>query len=356
VPSSETPADGTAAVDPLLITDPQIQNIPEQYVVLVKVSEGGMGAIYRVKNRYTGALYAVKILKPEFAKNVVCRQRFVLEAKAASALNHPCICRVHDFGMMDETPYLVMEWIDGISLERKVFRDGPLPQAEALPIFQQVASALAHAHQHQVVHRDLKPDNIMLSRKNGDNAVHLVDFGIAKLLSQEDYARKENLTATGTVMGTPLYMSPEQARGADVDVRCDIYSFGCVMYMALTGQPPFRGNSFIDTIYMHVNSPPPPIDPKLDIAADLKSIVLKAMEKDPANRYQTIEKLASDLSKRTKGVEIGLIHLNADKQRRKQQLVNVLYFIVAFAAIYSLSIALQNYSDAKHKADSHSQP
>jgi serine/threonine-protein kinase len=337
-------------------TDALAATIPEQYTLLGKVSQGGMGAIFKVQNKYTGACYALKMLRPEYAENELSKQRFIMEAKAASTLNHPRICRVQDFGMIGETPYLVMEWIDGISLERKVRRDGPLSTAEATTIFQQVCSALSTAHKHKVVHRDLKPDNIMLSRPPGEGTqAHLVDFGIAKLLSAEEHSRNQGLTATGVLVGSPLYMSPEQARGAEIDARSDIYSLGCTLYMSLTGMPPFLGKTVVDTIYMHINNEPPPMDPKLNVPGDLKKVVLKAVEKRPEDRYQTIDLFSADLAKVAAGVGVGPITLSLQRQKGKQQFINVLYFVLAFAAVYTASIAMQNFLDSRHQTQTHSQ-
>lgn len=333
--------------------------IPQQYEVMGKVSQGGMGAIYKVKNRYTGTPYALKVVRQNSGLETASPERFTLEAKAASSLNHPNICRVCDFGMTGDTPYLVMEWIDGISLQRKVDRDGPVPLNEALSLFQQIAQALEHAHAHKVVHRDLKPDNVMLTRASdsGQTQVHIVDFGLAKVLSDaEGYAANEGLTRSGMIMGSPLYMSPEQARGFEVDPRTDVYSLGCLMYMALTGTPPFRGISVVDTITKHLHEQPPPIDANLKIPADLQNIVLKAIEKQPEHRYQSMTQLMSDLAKVASGGKIAPITLHADRRKFKNRIANAFIFVAAFAAVYSLSLALQDFLDSHAKSSPHKSP
>jgi serine/threonine-protein kinase len=240
-----------------------------------------------------------------------------------------------------------MDWIEGISLGRKVTRDKQMSVPEAMEIFQQTAAALMHSHSSKVVHRDLKPENIMLSRSDrGQTDVHLLDFGIAKMLSDEDVMISGGLTRSGTVVGTPLYMSPEQARGTGVDRRSDIYSLGCVMYFTLTGAPPFVGKTVIDTITMHLNMPPPEMDPALKIPADLKMIILKALEKSPADRYQSIEELAADLGKLTRGVSIERHMLAGERQSVKKKALIIVCFILGFLLMYAASIGIQNLLDA----------
>jgi serine/threonine protein kinase len=322
--------------------------LPPQYELFEKIGEGGMGFIFKARNRYTHALYAIKVLRSEFDSDQKALDRFMFEAKAASSLQHPRICCVHDFGLTASgIPYLVMDWIEGISLGRKVTRDKQMSVPEAMEIFQQTAAALMHSHSSKVVHRDLKPENIMLSRSDrGQTDVHLLDFGIAKMLSDEDVMISGGLTRSGTVVGTPLYMSPEQARGTGVDRRSDIYSLGCVMYFTLTGAPPFVGKTVIDTITMHLNMPPPEMDPALKIPADLKMIILKALEKSPADRYQSIEELAADLGKLTRGVSIERHMLAGERQSVKKKALIIVCFILGFLLMYAASIGIQNLLDA----------
>ena len=205
-----------------------IGGLPMQYELLGRVTSGGMGSIFKVRNRFTGAVSAIKVLNSDAARNREALSRFVIEAKAAHSLKHPNICRVSDFAVTEEgKAYLVMDWIDGIDLDRKINQDRRIPPKDAIPIFQQIASGLAYAHQNNLVHRDVKPQNIMLSQdKMGRSEVHIVDFGIAKVIDEEDKTiRGQGLTRVGMVVGTPLFMSPEQATGAKVDNRsglCDV--------------------------------------------------------------------------------------------------------------------------------------
>ncbi|MFA7339471.1 MAG: serine/threonine-protein kinase [Candidatus Obscuribacterales bacterium] len=315
-----------------------LQNeLPKQYQVLGQIKAGGMGAIYKVENRFTKVIYAVKVINPENAKDASMRQRFIVEAKAASLLKHPNICQTYDFGVSENhVLYLVMEWLSGISLQQKVSRDGPLPAAEVTAIFQQVASALTHAHENSVIHRDLKPDNIMLSRdQKGGTVVHIVDFGIAKVIS-DNTPSKDGLTQAGALLGTPMYMSPEQANGDPVDQRADLYSLGCVMYFALSGKPPFLGNSLLDTLYQHVHKPPPPLDASLKISNDMISIMMKALEKKPEDRYQNMNQLLADLNKMAKGHNVKPRLLARDRKKIRSGLLLPILFIAGFMAIQLL--------------------
>lgn len=325
--------------------DPLQNELPKQYTVIGKIRSGGMGAIYKVENRFTKQLCAIKVMRDESAKDPHLRKRFIVEAKAASMLQHPHICRTFDFGVSENhTLYLVMEYLEGISLEQKVVRDGPISLNEAISIFQQVSAALSHAHDQKVIHRDLKPDNIMLSRNtDGGTVVHIVDFGIAKMVTAPGATpSSDGLTRNGALLGTPIYMSPEQAMTEVVDQRSDIYSLGCVMYFALTGKPPFAAPSVMDILYQHVHKPPPPIDASFKVSPAMKSIVMKALEKKPSDRYQTMQQLAVDLKKLTKGVAIQHRMLANDRKNVRKWIVNFLIFAVGFAAISAASLALQD--------------
>lgn len=325
----------------------KLPELPEQYEILGCISEGGMGTILKAQNRYTKALVAIKVMRLESVHNKTDVQRFFVEAKAAHSLKHPNICQVHDFGVTkDGMPYLVMDWIHGISLQKMIEHSKRLSSAQALPIFQQVVAALGHANQHHVVHRDLKPDNIMLSvDTNGLANVHLVDFGVAKVLSGE--VRGTDLTRAGITVGTPMYMSPEQARGDSIDQRTDIYSLGCVMYFTLTGQPPFTGNTVMDTMTKQLTEPTPSIDSTLQIQSDLQMIIFKCMEKNRDDRYHSMEQLAADLKKLTKEASVERHVHPSEKQSRQRKIIFVAYFILAFLIAYALSVAVQGILDAQ---------
>ena len=324
------------------VFDRLVNELPQQYEVLGKATKGAMGAIYRAQNRYTQAQLAIKVLNTDCARDGMMVQRFVAEARATASLKHPKICQVHDFGLTEsQMPYLVMDWIDGISLANKIKRDRHLPVGEAIAVFIQITEALAHAHERKVVHRDLKPDNVMLSRDDeGRTQIRLVDFGIAKVLSDESNLLKEALTQTGVVVGTPTYMAPEQARGETIDGRSDIYSLGCLMYYSLTGKPPFLGATIIDTMHMHCNDAPPAMAPALKIPADLNLIILKCLEKSPADRYRNVEEVNSDLKKLLKGEAIKSKPLASQRKLTEKRRSTVVNFFMVFLGAFVFCMIL----------------
>ena len=346
----------TSAVD---TENPGLNELPSQYELQCKISQGGMGAIYKAKNKYTDAIVAIKIMKLEATRKDKALARFIVEAKAAALLKHPRICQVHDFGLtQSQVPFLIMDYIDGIPLGQKIVRDGRMEPPEAIYMFQQITAGLEHAHTNKVVHRDLKPDNVMLTRdSDGRTVVHIVDFGIAKILTDDDETKENGsqLTSTGTFVGTPLFMSPEQARASiDIDQRSDIYSFGCMMYYVLAGEAPLVGNSAIDTIAKHLYQPPPEFPGRFKIPPDLRAIVFKCMEKDINDRYQTAAALSADLRKLTKGVGVKHRPLVHEREARRKRITRILFFVVGFAAMYAISIGMQGMLDSKPKTKTES--
>ncbi len=341
--------------------DPLLSELPEQYELMMKVREGGMGAIYRASNRYTGANFAIKILLPKYAADEDMRQRFITEAKAASALKHTGICQVRDFGITkSRMPYLVMDWLDGVTLHERVDTKGPMSEREAVPIFIQIAAAIGSAHKTRVVHRDLKPEHVVLCKNDAHDAndVRIVDFGIAKLIHDEGApAPKEGLTMDGMVIGTPLYMSPQQIKGLKIDGATDVYSLGCLMYFTVSGVPPFEGDTYMDVMYKHVNNPPPPFPSMVKVSDDLTAVIFRAMEKEPKDRYKTMDEVIADLKKLTKGVSVEKKMLSHDRAKQKQKWITVAYFVFGFVAMYLLSVFLQNaFDSADSKANATKMP
>lgn len=271
----------------------------DKFELTAFLGSGGMSEVYKARHIVTGKVVAVKILHQKLAKDETTSKRLKQEAQAAGALTHSSILSVHDFGVDSAgTPFLVMDFLDGVSLSDILKKEGPLPIDRFLTIIQQVASALAHAQQQNVVHRDLKPSNIMILKEGKDRA-KIVDFGIAKLVDPNNEV-SQRLTQTGELFGSPLYMSPEQCTGTTVDPRSDIYALGCVMFEALSGKTPHMGETVFDTIHRHINSSPPAlIAPQLDprVRDRLEGIILKCLAKNPADRYQSAASIEAELRK-----------------------------------------------------------
>ncbi|MBX9671517.1 MAG: protein kinase [Candidatus Obscuribacterales bacterium] len=267
--------------------------IDGRYRIVEKIGEGGMGQIYLCDDTKLERQVAVKLLNQD-APNLSI-QRFHVEAKALAKANHQNILRILDFGQAEDTRlYLVVEYIKGMSLAKLIDQDGAMPLSAALDIMIQLSEGLAYAHQHRILHRDVKPSNVMLvANKSGAFDAKFVDFGLAKLTAKDQY-----ITKTGTAMGTPAYMSPETVCGADLDERSDIYSLGCLMFELLAGTPPFLGPTALDTMAMHCERPSPTLFEMSDISFpdEVERIVRKCLMKNPDERYQSAKILGEDLA------------------------------------------------------------
>ncbi len=291
---STCPNDGTVIEEPAAFK----RSFAGKYQFVCQIGSGGMGVIYKAKQPLLDRYYAIKMLNVQKA-NQQTLARFHQEAKAASTLNHPNVISVHDFGFTDDDdPYMVMDFVEGMSLANLIQSGGAIPYREALGIFIQIATGMNHAHTLGVLHRDLKPSNVMLTNPESIVAeVKIVDFGIAKINKAEECS---SLTQTGDVFGSPLYMSPEQTSGKKVDARSDIYSLGCLMYEVLTGAPPLQADTIIQTMFLHLNQMPTSMREKASgghFPDSLEYVVRKCLEKDPALRYQTMLDLKGDLVK-----------------------------------------------------------
>ncbi len=275
------------------------QILNDRYKVVEEVGRGGMSAVYKGIHELMDRTVAIKVLLPQLVSDQISIKRFQQEAQAASHLQHPNVITVYDYGFVASgQPYLVMDFLEGESLSDIIRRDKQVPVKRMIPIFMQACEALEHAHQKGVIHRDLKSSNIMLIDFEGKkDFVKVVDFGIAKLMPSSG-KQSQNLTQTGEVFGSPIYMSPEQCMAQSLDARSDIYSMGAMMYESLTGQPPLMGNSIIDTMQMHMSTPPKPFKetrPDLEIPETLERVVLKALAKKPEQRYQSMQELRDAL-------------------------------------------------------------
>jgi eukaryotic-like serine/threonine-protein kinase len=272
----------------------------DRYELTHLIARGGMAEVYRARDRLLDRPVALKVLFPELSVDRAFVERFRREAQAAAKLSHPNIVPVFDWGEDAGSYFIVMEFVDGRPLSAVLRETGPLEPARAAGITTQVAAALASAHRHGVVHRDIKPGNVLITN---DGQVKVTDFGIARAVNTE-----ESLTQTGAVMGTATYFSPEQAEGIGVDARSDIYSLGVVLFEMLTGRPPFLGDTPVSVASKHVRDVPPmPRELLETVPVELEAVVMKAMAKQPEQRYQSAEEFRADLVRYLEGhpVEAG---------------------------------------------------
>ncbi len=269
------------------------QQLSDRYELGDILGFGGMSEVHLARDLRLHRDVAVKVLRADLARDPSFYLRFRREAQNAAALNHQSIVAVYDTGEAETPagplPYIVMEYVDGVTLRDIVHNDGPLPPRRAIEIIADACQALNFSHQNGIIHRDVKPANIMISTAN---AVKVMDFGIARAIADSG----NSVTQTAAVIGTAQYLSPEQARGDPVDARSDVYSLGCVLYEIVTGEPPFTGDSPVAVAYQHVREDPiPPSKRHAGISADLDAVVLKALAKNPENRYQTAAEMRADL-------------------------------------------------------------
>lgn len=296
--------------------------VADRYEIASIIGEGGMGLVYKARHVLMKRHVALKMIRGEFVANQTMMQRFHQEAQAVSKLQHENIVTVYDFGVtLDGAPYLVMDYLDGRSLSDVIVEQGRIPLDEALEIFLQACNALQHAHKKGIIHRDFKSSNLMICKEGDRSIVKVVDFGMAKLMRPDsDSQFIQELTQTGEIFGSPLYMSPEQCRGQRLDERSDMYSLACVMYYALTGIPPFLGENVLDTLQKQIHDNPlPPHSHNPAIPADVEGIILKALRKNPDDRYQSVTELLVDL----KAVTAGKQRVFVTKQFKKPEIAVV---------------------------------
>lgn len=258
-----------------------------RYKLLEKIGEGGMGIVYKAKCTLLNRFVAVKILKAELSDDEDFITRFKREANSIASLSHTNIVNVYDVGSENNINFIVMEYINGKTLKQLIKENVRLNSLKTVNIALQIAKALQYAHKNNIIHRDIKPDNILITE---ENIVKLTDFGIAKV------ADAGTLTNSNKIIGSVHYFSPEQAKGKFVDCRTDIYALGIVMYELITGQVPFNGETSISVAIMHIQEPViPPIKVITDIPENINTIILKTLEKEPTNRFQTAKELTEVL-------------------------------------------------------------
>jgi serine/threonine protein kinase len=271
-----------------------------RYLVTRKVGQGGMGAVYEATHTLIGKRVAVKVLLEKYAQREAIVKRLKQEAQLASSIGNEHIIDITDFGSTEDgRTFVVMEFLEGESLAECLARESKLPEQRILRIVQQATGALGAAHAKGIVHRDIKPENLFLLRRKEQDFVKVVDFGISKSLRMSDEQEEpQRLTQTGMVLGTPLYMSPEQARGdEELDHRVDLYALGVIMYEAATGRVPFSGNNYLSVISQVLNEQPKSLrEIRPEISDEFEAICLKAMAKDRRDRYANADEMVGDLS------------------------------------------------------------
>jgi serine/threonine protein kinase/formylglycine-generating enzyme required for sulfatase activity len=271
------------------------------------LGQGGMGVVYRATHVHIDTEFAIKVLHPDLVANQSAIERFRREAKAAGRIHHPNAVQVTDFGVAGGIVYLVMELVDGQSLRELLFREKTFDYIHAVSLMHQVCAAVEAAHQSGVIHRDLKPDNILIKRVGDIERVKVLDFGIAKLKEQTaSSGSREALTREGAVIGTPEYMSPEQCRGRNLDSRSDIYSLGTILYEMLCGAPPFKGDSPAEVVAKHLTETTRPLcQVCATVPEPIERVVMRALEKDPAKRPPSATRFSQELLEAVKAVKSG---------------------------------------------------
>jgi eukaryotic-like serine/threonine-protein kinase len=263
--------------------------IAERYELEELVGTGGMSSVYRAHDRLLERDVAIKVLHERFTGDGDYVERFRREARAVAQLSHPNIVTVIDRGEHDGRQFIVFEYVDGENLKALVEREGPLPEREGIGLALQIARALGFAHEEGLVHRDVKPQNVLL---NDGGQAKVTDFGIARSLDVQG-----GLTQTGTVMGTSDYIAPEQARGSRVDAQSDVYSLGTVLYELLTGEVPFAGDNFVAVAMQHINQPPPSVrERRPELSPCVDAAIRRAMAKEPRDRFRSMDELCTELS------------------------------------------------------------
>ena len=276
--------------------------INDRYEIVQRVGRGGMADVFLARDVLLDRPVAVKVLFPEYATDPAFVERFRREAQAAANLNHPNVVSVYDWGRVGNTYFMAMEYVEGRTLADILRSDQQLTSVQAADIASEVAAALAFAHRNGVVHRDVKPANILIG---STGVVKVADFGIARAV---DTAQESNLTQTGAVMGTATYFSPEQAQGGQPDPRSDVYSLGIVLYEMVAGSPPFLGENAVAVAYKQVHDQPKPLNQiVLDIPRAFEAIVAKCLAKDPVIRYQSADALRDDLRRFREGADVGAL-------------------------------------------------
>ncbi len=339
--------------------DPWIGVVLEnRYQIISLIDTGGMSRVYRAVHTTLQVVRAVKLIHRESAIGEHSLRRFEKEARAIGALSHPNLVACVDYGMAaDGTPYVVMEFMEGRNIAQVLSSGERFEVIRAVSLFVQMCKGLHHAHKSLILHRDIKPGNIMLvSGEDGSEVAKILDFGIAKI---HDATEAQKLTRTGEICGSPVYMSPEQGRGMDVDGRSDVYSLGCVMYEMLSGKPPFLGDNAIETIMKHINEKPGVIvgpDNKR-ISPGLEAVVMRCLEKEPDRRYKSLDDLRRDLELLQGGDSLMTLQVEralATQRWKRIHAISIVCLMVCFLAYsyWNISCGSESWRLDVEKANS----
>ena len=287
----------------MAVTDTLIGTVFDgRYLIVRKLGAGGMADVYLAEDQELGRRVAIKILNDRHAADEQFVERFRREAKNAAGLSHPNIVQIYDRGTAEGTYYIAMEYLDGRSLKELIVGRGPAPIKLAIEYTREILAAVGFAHRNGIVHRDIKPHNVLCGP---EGRLKVTDFGIAR-------SGASQMTEVGSIIGTAQYLSPEQARGAPVDQSSDLYSVGVVLYELLTGQVPFTGDTPLEIAMKHLSTVPrPPSELREDVPHDLDLVVLRALAKEPADRYQSAEEMDADLKRVLEGLPVGEETANA---------------------------------------------
>lgn len=286
--------------------------INNRYKIIEKIGSGGMADVWKAEDTLLKRVVALKILHKQFVEDENFLERFRREAQAAAKLTHPNIVSIFDVGEDDGTQYIVMEYAPGTNLKQIIQKDAPLPPEKAVHIASQICNAMAFAHQHEIIHRDIKPHNVIITP---EEAIKVTDFGIARAGSSS------TMTRTGTIIGTAHYISPEQAQGGMIGSTTDIYSLGVVLYEMLTGELPFRGENPVAVALKHIHETPmPPRSVYSAVPESLEAIIIKAMAKNPADRYQSAMEMQADLKRFQEGLPIKVVATPPPKISKEEEI------------------------------------
>jgi serine/threonine protein kinase/uncharacterized C2H2 Zn-finger protein len=342
------PNDGTKLEEH--IAETPVQSLfADKYQILDEIGSGGMGTVYRVKQVLLDKILALKVIPSHFL-NEQLTARFQREAKTMVALDHPNLARIIDFGIWLNQPFMVMEYVDGVPLS-KLISERVVAPAQAVDLFSQILLGLQHAHDRGVLHRDIKPSNIIVRRDNEQSKATLLDFGIAKKLEGDDSVMTtKGLTRTGEMIGSPLYMSPEQARGEKLSEQSDLYSLGCSLFESLTGTPPFVGKTAVETLFLHLDQIAPSLKEAAlgrDFSPALEKFMRKALTKNPEDRFASADEMRMALSLCLQQPEQATTDPEPSKKKFPIKSALIPGFLLLVFSIAATSIALLNPSTSE---------